>query len=75
VSDFFPSPINGLYGIEDAESGVVNPDASGALFGGYDRMVAAAVIIAGAGVGGRSRSGSLRASPTCRSATGSFCGW
>ena len=33
VSDFFLAPINGLYGIEDAQTGVVGPDASGALFG------------------------------------------
>ena len=33
VRDLFLSPVNGLYGIEDANSGVVDPDASGVLFG------------------------------------------
>ena len=33
VRDFFLAPINGLYGIEDSETGAVDPDASGFLYG------------------------------------------
>jgi uncharacterized ion transporter superfamily protein YfcC len=33
VKDFFLAPINGLYGIEDSETGFVDPDASGLLYG------------------------------------------
>jgi uncharacterized ion transporter superfamily protein YfcC len=33
VKDFFSAPINGLYGIEDSETGFVDPDASGLLYG------------------------------------------
>lgn len=33
VKDFFLAPVNGLYGIQDAETGSVNPDASGFLYG------------------------------------------
>jgi uncharacterized ion transporter superfamily protein YfcC len=33
VKDLFLSPINGLYGIEDAETGFVDPDALGFLYG------------------------------------------
>jgi uncharacterized ion transporter superfamily protein YfcC len=33
VKDFFLAPVNGLYGIEDAETGAVDPDASGFLYG------------------------------------------
>ena len=33
VKDLFLAPINGLYGIEDAETGFVDPDASGFLYG------------------------------------------
>jgi uncharacterized ion transporter superfamily protein YfcC len=33
VKDFFLAPVNGLYGIEDAETGLVDPDASGFLYG------------------------------------------
>jgi uncharacterized ion transporter superfamily protein YfcC len=33
VTDFFLAPINGLYGIQDAETSAVGPNASGELFG------------------------------------------
>ncbi|HEX2495628.1 MAG TPA: hypothetical protein VHK46_02225 [Gaiellaceae bacterium] len=33
VKDLFFAPINGLYGIEDSETGFVDPDASGLLYG------------------------------------------
>jgi uncharacterized ion transporter superfamily protein YfcC len=33
VKDFFLSPVNGLYGIQDTETGFVDPDASGILYG------------------------------------------
>lgn len=33
VKDFFLAPINGLYGIQDSETGFVDPDASGVLYG------------------------------------------
>lgn len=33
VDDFFLSPVNGLYGIQDSETNAVGPDASGSLFG------------------------------------------
>ena len=33
VNDLFLSPVNGLYGVQDAETGVVSPDAVGELFG------------------------------------------
>jgi uncharacterized ion transporter superfamily protein YfcC len=33
VKDFFLAPINGLYGVEDSETGAVDPDASGFLYG------------------------------------------
>ena len=33
VRDLFLAPINGLYGIEDEETGFVDPDASGVLYG------------------------------------------
>ena len=33
LNDLFLSPINGLYGVQDAETNAVTPDASGALFG------------------------------------------
>jgi len=33
VSDLFLSPVNGLYGVQDAETNAVAADASGALFG------------------------------------------
>jgi uncharacterized ion transporter superfamily protein YfcC len=33
LKDLFLSPVNGLYGIQDAETGFVAPDASGELFG------------------------------------------
>jgi uncharacterized ion transporter superfamily protein YfcC len=33
VKDLFLAPVNGLYGVEDAETTAVTPDASGELFG------------------------------------------
>ena len=33
VKDFFLAPINGLYGVEDADTGFVDPDSSGFLYG------------------------------------------
>jgi uncharacterized ion transporter superfamily protein YfcC len=33
VRDLFLSPINGLYGVQDAETGAVDPDSSGFLYG------------------------------------------
>ena len=33
VNDLFLSPVNGLYGVQDAETGAVAADASGELFG------------------------------------------
>ena len=33
VKDFFFAPINGLYGIQGSETGAVDPDASGFLYG------------------------------------------
>ena len=34
VNDLFLSPVNGLYGVQDAETGAVATDDSGDLFGG-----------------------------------------
>ncbi|MGW0734044.1 YfcC family protein [Streptomyces sp. NPDC002851] len=33
LNDLFLSPVNGLYGVEDAESGLVGPDMTGELYG------------------------------------------
>ncbi|CAO0825024.1 Transporter OS=Streptomyces microflavus OX=1919 GN=Smic_68200 PE=4 SV=1 [Streptomyces microflavus] len=33
LNDLFLSPVNGLYGVQDAETGVVGPDLAGELYG------------------------------------------
>ena len=33
VGDFFKAPVNGLYGLQNPETGVVHPFGSGTLFG------------------------------------------
>ena len=46
VSDLFLSPVNGLYGVQDAETGAVRPDASGELFGAAGVFLFVLAIVA-----------------------------
>lgn len=59
VVDSLKAPINGMYGLEDAESGAVDVYSSGTLFGAID--VALFIIIIGGFLGVTMKTGAIQA--------------